>query len=86
VRDDALEVRIARLPAEPLAGLPGVTRIVYDGLRHEVHNEPEWDSVLEDVLVWLRQILQATVPKASRARRSKIEEEPIIASGERTER
>jgi alpha-beta hydrolase superfamily lysophospholipase len=72
--------------SEPLAGLPGVTRIVYDGLRHEVHNEPEWESVLEDVLVWLRQNLPPTVPKAPRAPRSKIEEEPNIASGERTAR
>ena len=72
--------------SEPLAGLPDVTRVVYDGLRHEVHNEPEWESVLEDVVGWLRQHLPPTVPKATRTRRSKIEEQPNIASGERTAR
>ena len=72
--------------SEPLAGLPGVTRVVYDGLRHEVHNEPEWESVLGDIVAWLREHLPATVPKVPRARRSKIEEEPNIASGERSAR
>jgi alpha-beta hydrolase superfamily lysophospholipase len=72
--------------SEPLAGLPGVTRVVYDGLRHEVHNEPEWEAVLEDVVRWLREHVPETAPKVSRARRSKIAEEPNIASGERTAR
>jgi acylglycerol lipase len=72
--------------SEPLAGVAGVTRIVYDGLRHEVHNEPEWESVLEDVVAWLQQHLPPTVPKAPRTRRSKIEAEPNIASGERSAR
>ena len=72
--------------SEPLAGLPDVTRVVYDGLRHEVHNEPEWESVLEDVVTWVREHLPATVPKAPRARRSKINAEPNIASGERSVR
>jgi acylglycerol lipase len=72
--------------SEPLGQVPGVTRIAYEGLRHEIHNEPEWESVLEDVLAWLRQHLPATAPKVPRTRRSKIEEEPNIASGERSER
>jgi alpha-beta hydrolase superfamily lysophospholipase len=72
--------------SEPLANLPGVTRMVYEGLRHEVHNEPEWESVLEDVLAWLRLHVPAAPPKAARTRRSKIEAEPNIASGERSER
>lgn len=41
--------------SEPLRGRRGVTRTVYPGLRHEVHNEPEWESVVDDVVGWLRQ-------------------------------
>jgi acylglycerol lipase len=40
--------------SERLAGLPGVTRGVYPGLRHEVHNEPEGLEIVDDVAVWLR--------------------------------
>jgi alpha-beta hydrolase superfamily lysophospholipase len=72
--------------SEPLTNVPGVTRVVYDGLRHEVHNEPEWESVIEDVLAWLRQHLPATTPKVPRTRRSKIDAETNIASGERSAR
>jgi alpha-beta hydrolase superfamily lysophospholipase len=44
-----------------LAGLPGVTLVTYPGLRHEVHNEPEWSSVMDDVVGWLRlQVSRAT--------------------------
>jgi acylglycerol lipase len=77
---------VAPAASEPLAQLPGATRVVYEGLRHEVHNEPEWESVLEDVLDWLRLHVPAAPPKAPRSRRSKIEAEPNIASGERSER
>jgi alpha-beta hydrolase superfamily lysophospholipase len=38
-----------------LGDLPTVTRRTYPGLRHEVHNEPEWESVVDDVLGWLRE-------------------------------
>ena len=72
--------------SEPLAALPGVTRVLYDGLRHEVHNEPEWESVLGDVVAWITQHLPPTAPKVPRTRRSKIEQQPNIASGERIER
>jgi len=41
--------------SEPLAGLPNVTRKTYPGLRHELHNEPEWESVMDDVVAWLRE-------------------------------
>ena len=40
--------------SERLARLPGVTRRVYPGLRHEVHNEPEGLEVVDDVAAWLR--------------------------------
>jgi alpha-beta hydrolase superfamily lysophospholipase len=36
-------------------GAPGVTRKTYPGLRHELHNEPEGESVVSDVIAWLRQ-------------------------------
>jgi acylglycerol lipase len=35
-------------------GRAGVTRRVYPGLRHELHNEPEGPAVLDDVVAWLR--------------------------------
>ena len=35
-------------------GAPQTTRRIYQGLRHELHNEPEGSSVVKDVLDWLR--------------------------------
>jgi len=32
----------------------GVTRRVYPGVRHELHNEPEAPQVLDDVVAWIR--------------------------------
>jgi alpha-beta hydrolase superfamily lysophospholipase len=41
--------------SEPLVeGRPNVTRRVYQGLRHETHNEPEGASVVEDTIAWIR--------------------------------
>lgn len=37
----------------PLGGIPGVTRKLWPGLRHECHNEPSWEEVLTAVLEWL---------------------------------
>jgi acylglycerol lipase len=37
-----------------LAGLPDCTRKVYPGLVHELHNEPESDQVLGDIVAWIR--------------------------------
>jgi acylglycerol lipase len=34
-------------------GAPDTTITVYDGLRHEIHNEPEQEQVLADVIAWL---------------------------------
>jgi alpha-beta hydrolase superfamily lysophospholipase len=34
-------------------GSPDLTIKLYDGLRHEVHNEPEQETVLDDVVNWL---------------------------------
>ncbi len=35
-------------------GAPQTTRRIYQGLRHELHNEPEGPSVVKDVIDWLR--------------------------------
>ena len=40
---------------EPFERLPGVTRRVYPGLRHETLNEPEGPQVVADVIAWLRE-------------------------------
>jgi acylglycerol lipase len=37
-----------------LQGRPGVTRRVYPGIRHELHNEPEGPAILDQVVAWLR--------------------------------
>lgn len=39
--------------SEPLARLPNVTRRTYDGIRHELHNEPEGPRILADVIAWI---------------------------------
>ena len=36
-----------------LAGVPGVERKLFPGLRHELHNEPEQREVLEFVARWI---------------------------------
>jgi alpha-beta hydrolase superfamily lysophospholipase len=38
---------------------PYAKRIIYEGLRHEVHNEPEQATVLGDVADWIESELQA---------------------------
>ncbi len=39
----------------PLAALPNVRRRLYPGLRHELHNEPEGQQIVADVVAWLRE-------------------------------
>ena len=43
----------------PFADLPNVDRKVFDGLRHEMHNEPESETVLDYVVGWIRGQLAA---------------------------
>ena len=45
--------------SEPFEGMPGVTRRVYPGLRHETMNEPEGPQVIADVVAWLREAVKA---------------------------
>ena len=40
--------------SEAFEGRHGVTRRVYAGVRHELHNEPEGEQVLDDVIAWIR--------------------------------
>lgn len=39
--------------SEPLAGRPGVHRVVYPGLRHEVFNEPDGPAIVDEVAGWI---------------------------------
>lgn len=83
--------------SERLRGRPGVTRTVYPGLRHEVHNEPEWASVVDDIVGWLRQNARGEhtarrgqnarrAPKAVAAAGGRLAGQPNTASGERSTR
>ena len=38
---------------EPLAGIAGLTRRTYAGIRHELHNEPEGPAIIADVIAWI---------------------------------
>jgi acylglycerol lipase len=42
------------------AGSPDKTLKMYDGLWHEIFNEPERDHVLGDLIAWLRTHLSAS--------------------------
>jgi alpha-beta hydrolase superfamily lysophospholipase len=50
--DDRL---VATASSEPFEALPAVTRRLYTGLRHELHNEPEGRQVIGDIVAWMRQ-------------------------------
>ena len=40
-------------------GAPLTTRRTFPGLRHELHNEPEGPEVVEGVIAWLREQVDA---------------------------
>ena len=44
----------------PLEGRPGVVRRTWPGLRHESHNEPEGDAVIDAAIAWMRATVNAT--------------------------
>jgi len=46
---------VPTLTSEVLDGRPGVTRRVFDGLRHEVHNEADGPKVVDEVIGWIRE-------------------------------
>jgi len=43
-------------------GMSNVTRVVWDGLRHETHHEPEHAEVLAGAVEWLRSTVPAARP------------------------
>jgi alpha-beta hydrolase superfamily lysophospholipase len=49
----------------PLEGHAGVTRKVYPGLRHELHNEPAGPQVIADVVDWIRDRVSRIHPPAA---------------------
>ncbi len=51
--DDALTDPAGSQLVEDLAGSSDKTLIIYDGLYHEIFNEPEQDKVLTDVVDWI---------------------------------
>jgi acylglycerol lipase len=60
--DDAL---VPPSASAPLGELTGVTRREYPGIRHELHNEPEGPSIIDDVVSWIR---EQVLPEASQTR------------------
>ncbi len=47
-----------------LEGMENVTRHVYPGLRHEMHNEPQAAAVIGDTTAWLERSLQSATPES----------------------
>jgi alpha-beta hydrolase superfamily lysophospholipase len=47
----------------PLAAVAVCQRKLYPGYRHELHNEPDGDAVLADVVAWLDDRLKAVEPQ-----------------------
>ena len=50
--------------SELLVGHGDVTRRVFPDLRHECHNEPEWETVVDAELEWLRPRIEGRVAAA----------------------
>jgi hypothetical protein len=54
-----------------------VERRTYPELRHELHNEPEGEAIIDDVIAWIR---------AGAGERATLSAQPHTASGERLAR
>lgn len=39
------------------AGYKNIMKTVYDGLRHEIFNEDEWESIVRDIVFWIKKEL-----------------------------
>ncbi len=50
-----LDTLVPTASSEVCEGLPGVARKVYPELRHEVHNEPEGETVVREIIAWVRE-------------------------------
>jgi acylglycerol lipase len=60
-----------------LAIAPGVERRTYPDLRHELHNEPEGEAIIDEIIAWIR---------ARVGERATLPAQPHTASGERLAR
>jgi alpha-beta hydrolase superfamily lysophospholipase len=67
--------------SQPLVAAASVKRLTYPGLRHEIHNEPEWETVMTDVVTWIGEHVPPPAPRASRSPRSKIATQPNTPPG-----
>jgi alpha-beta hydrolase superfamily lysophospholipase len=63
--------------SEVLATAPLVERRTYPNLRHELHNEPEGEAIIDEVIAWIR---------AHVGERATLSAQPHTASGERLAR
>jgi alpha-beta hydrolase superfamily lysophospholipase len=63
--------------SEVLGSAPGVERHTYPDLRHELHNEPDGEAILDVVIAWIR---------AHADERATLSAQPNTASGERLAR
>ncbi len=63
--------------SEVLASAPGVERQTYPGLRHELHNEPEGEAIIDEIIAWIR---------SHASERATLSPQPNTASGERLAR
>jgi alpha-beta hydrolase superfamily lysophospholipase len=63
--------------SEALAKAPGVERRTYPNLRHELHNEPEGEAIIDEIIAWIR---------ARVGERATLPAQPHTASGERLAR
>lgn len=50
-----MDTLVPTASSEACEGIPGVLRKVYPELRHEVHNEPEGEVVVGEVIDWVRE-------------------------------
>jgi len=58
------DVLVPPRASAPLAASPAVTRKLYPGLRHELHNEPERETVLQDVFAFIEGTLRQPAAEA----------------------
>ncbi len=58
VQHGGVDTLVPTASTEPLASLPGVRRVVYPGLGHEIYNEPSGAAVVQDLIDWLRTTLR----------------------------
>ena len=58
VQHGGVDTLVPTASSEPLALLPGVRRVVYPGLGHEIYNEPSGPAVVGDLIDWVSTTLR----------------------------